>query len=479
MVAVPVQRFDLFLHACRLLQRYRQYTPGLHGVGLEVALAIHSYRSHHPTHCPLPWVGQGDGLSIQAVAADICDPFYRKQHPQLPETLIWPIFNQGEDGLIRPLSPSHPGGKHAEWRWLKACNSQEGIGCHAIAPHLWQDDDFLASDRDLCPFRLYDGRFPFTVDQGRQTCGFDAHPCGWQSGFPKMLQIVGKGMEARVLQTPWTAKMWQMLVPPEQPIPLYPFLVAMGFGHATLGATASLTPEKLQQFLGLDDTLFAQLFDAQTHSPLNQELLASIDQDPPPTLGSPPFLLPHRAQPAGGKVILDPDEPPKFQGSGLPVGASRDPLMAERRRRRQLERTPHHNDLLSQFRRWFRLAGLEVREDAQYFDFLAVGGDRVLLAEVKLLYQRDSAEGIQELIGQLLYYEHFTLTPWREQGYRICKAAVFDQPPFGEYIDFLADLGIFSYWLTEDHHIDGREESLRLLRQMEVQVRPDPEFECG
>ncbi|MEN9220561.1 MAG: hypothetical protein Q6K08_07110 [Thermostichales cyanobacterium GMQP_bins_62] len=242
-------------------------------------------------------------------------------------------------------------------------------------------------------------------------------------------------------------------------------------GPPPLGQSGSLSPEDLRDYLGLERELFQSLFDSNPQSPLNHALLTGI---PEPVQVS--FLLPPRGQPTGGKVILEPDEPPKFHSSGLPAGAGQDPLLAERRRRRQLERTPHHNRILTQFRRWFRLAGLEVREDPHYFDFLAVGADRVLLAEVKLLYQRDMAESIQELVGQLLYYEYFTLTPWREHGYQICKAAVFDQPPFGEYIDFLADLGIFSYWLTEDEYIDGREESLRLLRHMEVTIRPDPEF---
>jgi len=475
MAAVDVQRFDLFLTACRLLQRYRQRTSGFHPVGFEVALAIQYYRTQMGERSLLPWVGQGEGMPIEQVATQICDPFYRKDHPHLPGSFIWPIFNQGEDGVIRPLLPSHHNGTTTEWRWIKACNSQQGIGCHAIAHHLWQDEEFLGNDRDLCPFRLYDGKYPFTVDQGRQTCGFDAHPCGWESGFPKMLQILGKGKESRVLQTRWTPKMWQMLVPPDHPIPVYPLMVALAFGHAHLGQGGSLTPAMLQENLGFSDELFQVLFDLNPDAPLNQEFLTGHAVGiPNPEEVS--FLLPPRSQPTGGKVILDPDEPPKFQSSGVPAGGVQDPLLAERRRRRQLERTPHHNEILRQFRRWFRLAGLEVREDPHYFDFLAVGGNRVLLAEVKLLYQRDMAEGIQEVVGQLLYYEYFTLNPWREHGYQICKAAVFDHPPFGEYIDFLADLGIFTYWLTEDHAIDGREESLRLLRQMEVQVRPDPEF---
>jgi hypothetical protein len=40
----------------------------------------------------------------------------------------------------------------------------------------------------------------------------------------------------------------------------------------------------------------------------------------------------------------------------------------------------------------------------------------------------------------------------------------------------LRDLGIATYWINEQQMIDGPESSLRLLRQMEVRVRPDPEL---
>ncbi len=117
-----------------------------------------------------------------------------------------------------------------------------------------------------------------------------------------------------------------------------------------------------------------------------------------------------------------------------------------------------------------------MREDHQWFDFLAVTPDSLLLAEVKLLYHQDISEAIQELVGQLLFYERFALGPWLEQGYSVQKAAVFNRPPLGDYIDFLKDLSISTYWLTEDHKIDGPEESLRYLRYLEIQVAPDPEF---
>ncbi len=119
---------------------------------------------------------------------------------------------------------------------------------------------------------------------------------------------------------------------------------------------------------------------------------------------------------------------------------------------------------------------MEVREDQHYFDFLAVKDSQVLLAEIKLLYHQDIAETMQELVGQLLYYEHFTLGPWQRQGYQVQKAAVLDRPPYSAYIDFLRHHGIITFWLTENGEIDGAESALRRLRQMGVQVRPDPEL---
>jgi hypothetical protein len=505
MIAISVQRYDLFIQASRLLQRYRQLNPELRSVGVEVALAIQyhraqleSRRAYERQIDPLPWIGSARGMTMQQVAQQICDPFYTKKHLHLPslepsgEALIWPLFNQGEEGLIQPLAPSHLGGSLTERRWLKGCNSQEGIGCHALAHHLWQDENFLAEDRDLCPFRLYDGHYPLDVDQGRQTCGFDDHPCGWQPGHPKMLQIIGKGRQAEILQAPWTEAMWRMLIPVHRPIPVYPVLVILYFGHEDLQQGRTMvTPEQFRLDLSFSLTQFRQIFDLNPDSFLNHHLLSLAEQPPLEwdTSGttSVSFSTPLRAlhsihqpnQPAGGRVVLDPDEPPQFRSSGLAGRTGADPLLAERRRRRQLERSARHNELLHRFRRWFRLAGLEVREDQLYFDFLAVGHGYLLLAEIKLLYQQDMSESIQEVVGQLLFYERFTLLSWIEQGYRIQKAAVFDRPPLGEYIRFLADLGIATYWLTEDHRIDGSEDSLRWLRQMEVQTRPDPEFPDG
>ncbi len=483
--AVPVQRYDLFVQASRLLQRYRQLTPELRPIGLEVALAIQYHRAQAGSGSLLPAVGSPHGLPLQQVAQRICDPFYSKVHPLLPtlpetgEPLVWPLFNQGENGLVQPLAPSKVGGKLAERRWLKACNSQEGIGCHALAAHLWQDERFLAEDRDLCPFRLYDGRYPLSVDQGRQTCGFDDHPCGWQAGHPKMLQVVGKGKQAEILLPHWTEDMWAMLIPPHRPLPIYPLLVMLYFGQETLQkGRSSLSVEQFRLDFQFSHSQLKLLFDTHPEHPLNRHLLALAAQ-PEVEWGSAdllPSMPPLLHQPAGGKVVLDPDEPPQFRSSGIPACAGTDPLMAERRRRRQLERSERHNEILHHFRRWFRLAGLEVREDQHTFDFLAVADGHLLLAEVKLLHHKDAAEALQEVVGQLFYYERFALTPWIEQGFSVQKAAVFDGPPPDPYIRFLEDLGIATYWINEQQMIDGPESSLRLLRQMEVRVRPDPEL---
>ncbi len=487
MIAISIQRYDLFILASRLLQRYRQLTPDLRPLGLELALAIqyHRTQSHLDHPHQLPWIGAATGMSTQQLAQTICDPFYLKSHPYLPtlrsgstpQDLIWPLFNQGNNGLVQPLAPSHLGGKFTERRWLKACNSQEGIGCHALAAHLWRDPSFLAEDRDLCPFRLYGGHYPLSIDQGRQTCGFDDHPCGWKPGLPKMLQVVGKGHQAEVLQAHWTEDMWAMLVPEHRPMPVYPVMVMLYFGHQGLqqGRTI-LTPEQFRLDFNFSMVQFRQLFLLDPDQSLNQQLVLEAEKPQPDWGSTPPtdWQLPTLHQPLGGRVLLDPDDPPTFRASGLPAGG--DPLMSERRRRRQLERSPKHNEILHSFRRWFRLAGLEVREDQHYFDFLAVTDTCIVLAEIKLLYYQDMAEIIQEVIGQLFYYERFALVPWIEQGYPVHKAAVFDYPPLGDYVDFLMDLGISTYWITEDQYIDGPEISLRLLRQLEVQVRPDPEY---
>lgn len=486
MVAISIQRYDLFLQASRLLQRYRRLALGLRPAGVEVALAIQHARDR------LPWVGDAEGLPMQRVASDICDPFYAKVHRCLPagtdgKPLVWPLFHQDAKGVAQPILPQSCAAKQAEYRWMKACNGQAGVGCHAVAAHMWSDEDFLDGDRDVCPLRFYDGHFPMTVDQGRQRCRFDDHPCGWQPGYPKMLQVIGGGLEAEVFRVEWTPAMWRMLVPERHPLPAYPVMVALYFGNEGLqNRRTTLTPEYMCLDLGLEPWLFRQLFDLNPDAAFNRPLLDAASQAelsetspfaPPESISlsawSLPTLLP---QPTGGQVVLDPEEPPQYSHSGLPAGASADPLTAERRRRRQLERTPAHDELLRQFRRWLRLAGLEVREDREYFDLLAIRDGVVILAEVKLLYSQDMGENIRELVGQLLYYERFVLAPWVEQGYKVLKAAIVDRPPLGEYIDFLSDLDIATYWLTETGEIDGGEDSLRLLRQMNVQVRPDPEF---
>ncbi|MEM9567986.1 MAG: hypothetical protein AAF974_06720 [Cyanobacteria bacterium P01_E01_bin.34] len=485
MAAILVHRYDLFLQAMQLLHRYSRSAMGFHPHGLEVALAICSADR-------LPWVGDAKGMTLAEIAAEICDSFYRKSHTNLPHLqdgtdLIWPLFNHDGRGVPQPILPQSATDHYWERRWLKACNGQSGIGCHASSPSMWRDEEFLNGDRDVCPLRFYDGSFPMTVDQGRQRCRFDDHPCGWQPGFPKMLQVVGSGPEAEVFRIDWTETMWNMLVPTNNPIPIYPAIAALYFGNESMSRNRKvISPEQFADDLGVPGWQLRQVFDVNSDAPLNHAILTAADQQESVPDFDPfnrdtehlsswsiPQLLP---QPIGGHILLDPDEPPDYASSGLPSGDLCDPLMAERRRRRQLERTPKHNELLRQFRRWFRLAGIEVREDRQFFDFLAVKDNRVLLAEVKLLYHQDMAESMQELIGQLFYYERFAAAPWVERGFSVVKAAVFDRPPLGEYITFLADLGIATFWLTTDEHIDGSESSLRLLRQMDVQVRADPEL---
>ncbi|MGK7908711.1 MAG: hypothetical protein AB4040_16005 [Synechococcus sp.] len=484
MAAISVLRYDLFVQAMQLLHGYSRYAVGFRPQGLEVALAIQAGDL-------MPWVGDAKGMTLAEIASTICDPFYCKSHPHLPSlpdgtALIWPLFNGDAGGMPQPILPQSSSDQYWERRWLKACNGQEGIGCHASSPSMWRDAEFLNGDRDLCPLRFYDGQFPMNVDQGRQRCRFDDHPCGWQAGFPKMLQVVGSGPDAEVFRIDWTETMWSMLVPNNQPLPIYPVMVSLYFGNSTLQKQRqTLSPEQFAEDLGLQGWQMRKIFDVDSESPFNRSILSAACQQemfPETELlshasrhlssWSIPQLLP---QPTGGHILLDPDEPPDYTSSGLPSGDRYDPLMAERRRRRQLERTPKHNEILLQFRRWFRLAGMEVREDRQFFDFLAVKDNRVLLAEVKLLYQQDMAESIQETVGQLFYYERFAAAPWVERGFSVVKAAVFDRPPLGEYVQFLADLGIASFWLTDAGQIDGPEDSLRILRQMDVQVRSDPE----
>jgi len=382
------------------------------------------------------------------------------------------VFSQDAQGLPKPTLPQDP-------RWLKAGNGQQGIGCHAQALHFWHSPSFLAEDRDLCPFRVYDGVTSLALDQGRQQCGFDGNPCGWQPGLPKFLQVLGRSAQAQVFRAESNLGMWQVLIP--EPLPVYPLLMTLYFGQERLGLGVRwLSPEVLRRDLHFPPSWFEVLFNADPQQPENQELLklAQAPEQPLLVRFSPPMLVEvtGRPRPTSGHLVLDPEEPPRYQKSGIPAGLSQDPLLAERRRRRQLERTQAHDQVLKNFRRWFRWAGKEVREDPDTFDFLAVDDRLVLLAEIKILGQRDLAEAIQETIGQLLYYEHFALAPWRQAGYPLLRAAVFDHPPLGDYVFFLAKLDIHCFWLDEQGRIDGPAQSLLVLEHMGVGVRPDPEL---
>jgi len=478
--SLPLGRYDLFLLAGRLLGQHLRRHPGVRPRGVEVALAIQYFRDL------VPEVGAGPGIRLEEVAGRICDGLYRKHDPRLPlgphsQALIWPLLSLDGDGVPQPMLPQ--GGHTPDFRWHKLVNGQRGIGCHAAAHHFWLDSDFVESDRDLCPFRVYDGTTPLTIDQGRQKCGFDGNPCGWEPGMPKFLQVIGRGLEARLSRIPWTVPMWQGLVPEGQALPVYPVIAALYFGSETLArGRRAISPDQFRADFGFEPAVFDVLFDCRTSHPLNRRLLAHIDDPLPDEPLASPFLVPvlpgeaERGRPTGGRLVVDPDEKPRYQKQGGPGGVYRDPLLAERRRRRQLERTPQHDQLLTHFRRWFRLAGKEVREDADTFDFLAIDERIVLLAEVKILGQQDTAEAIQETIGQLLYYERFALAPWREEGYPVARAAVFERPPYGDYVTFLRDLNIHTFWLDEGGQIDGPEESLALLRSLDVQVRFDPEL---
>lgn len=483
-VALPLGRFDLFLQAGRLLSHHLARAGGIQARAFETALALQYFREL------VPVVGSERGIGLDEVAGRICDGMYRKSDGRLPrgpqgEDLIWPLLNLDRDGVPQPLLPQTS--EQSDFRWHKLCNGQRGIGCHAAALHFWQDNSFIESDRDLCPFRVYDGQTPLMIDQGRQKCGFDGNPCGWQPGLPKFLQVLGPGRDAQLSRVPWTVRMWQALVPPEAALPVYPVIASLYFAAPHLvHERHSITPEQFRADFGFDEEVFAALFNGNRNQPLNRHLLESIDAPLPDTpLTAAQLMLPvlpperERSRPTGGRLVVDPDEKPRYARSNKSSGISQDPLLAERRRRRQLERTARHDETLTQFRRWFRLAGKEVREDTDTFDFLAIDENLVLLAEIKILGQQDLADAIQETVGQLLYYRRFALAPWREEGYPIAMAAVFERPPFGEFVDFLREVNIHTYWIGEDQHIDGPEESLALIRALGVQVRADPELMRG
>lgn len=476
-----LQRYDLFIEASRLLHRYLEQTPECKPRALEVALAVQYFQAD------IPEVGQIDQkgstqthLSLEDLAL-LCSKFHQKEHPALPREAIWPLFNQDSHGMPRALLLED----HS--RWHKASNGQQGIGCHAQALNFWKNIEFLESDRDLCPFRVYDSATPLTIDQGRQKCGFDGNPCGWQPGLPKFLQILGRGIHAEVHRGDWSPVMWHYLVPAYKPLPFYPLAQFIYFGNQSLQkGRSTISSEEMREDFHFSEALWLELFDMDPESPLNKIWLSEAQYPPQRADHEHPYPLTSlqmpqkvdRPRPHGGRLVLDPEESPQYQRSGIPAALTRDPLLAERRRRRQLERTAEHDQILKKFRRWFRLAGKEVREDADTFDFLAVDESLVLLAEIKLLGQQDMAEVIQETLGQLLYYERFALAPWKEAGYPVYKAAVFDRPPLGDYAAFLTDLDIHVFWLDSDGRIDGMPEGLKLLEHLDVEVRMDPELAC-
>jgi hypothetical protein len=455
-----LQRYDLFIEASRLLHRYLEQTPECKPRALEVALAVQYFQAD------IPEVGQiGQKGSAQS-------------HLSLEDLAL---FNQDSHGMPRALLLKD------HTRWHKASNGQQGIGCHAQALNFWKNIEFLESDRDLCPFRVYDTATPLTIDQGRQKCGFDGNPCGWQPGLPKFLQILGRGIHAEVHRGDWSPVMWHYLVPAYKPLPFYPLAQFIYFGNQSLQkGRSTISPEEMREDLHFSEALWLELFDMDPENPLNKIWLNEAQYPPQLADDEHPYPLKSlqmpqkvdRPRPHGGRLVLDPEESPQYQRSGIPAALTRDPLLAERRRRRQLERTAEHDQILKKFRRWFRLAGKEVREDADTFDFLAVDESLVLLAEVKLLGQQDMAEIIQETLGQLLYYERFALAPWKEAGYPVYKAAVFDRPPLGDYAAFFADLDIHVFWLDSDGRIDGMPEGLKLLEHLGVEVRMDPELAC-
>ncbi|WP_287127576.1 hypothetical protein [Candidatus Cyanaurora vandensis] len=454
-------RYDLFVAAGPLLAHYQSRHPGFHAREVALALVIQHYQAQ------IPVVGSGTGIDLDQLVL-LCDQLYHKRHSQLGEKAIWPPFSHDAQGFPRSVPAQDP-------HWYKASNGQQGLGCHAQAVHFWHNPTFLAEDRDLCPFRVYDGVTALTLDQGRQQCGFDGNPCGWLPGLPKFLQVLGRNHQAQVLRAVANLGMWQTLVP--EPIPLFPLLIQLYFAQPELSPTVQvLTPELFFQEFHLEG--LSILFSTDPQQPENRELLrlARLPAQPAPRLHHPQEPSSTRPRPTGGHLVLDPEELPRYQRSGLPAGLSQDPLLAERRRRRQLERTKAHDLVLKNFRRWFRLAGKEVREDPDTFDFLAIDDQLVLLAEIKCLGQQDTAEAIQEVVGQLAYYEYFALAPWRQAGFPIVRAAVFDHPPLADYLTFLAQLDINCYWLDEQGRIDGSAPSLTLLEKLGIAVRLDPEL---
>ena len=116
-----------------------------------------------------------------------------------------------------------------------------------------------------------------------------------------------------------------------------------------------------------------------------------------------------------------------------------------------------HEDCLYQFANLFP----RDKEWKADYDLLVIGDPGVLLVEVKTL-RDDARDQLRLALGQLFWYEHFSVAP-RFPTHKVFRLIVTDRAPPGAIVNFLEGHRIGSVWLTPHKQISYSDLAGRVL----------------
>jgi hypothetical protein len=123
------------------------------------------------------------------------------------------------------------------------------------------------------------------------------------------------------------------------------------------------------------------------------------------------------------------------------------------------KRKAAHEDCLYRFANLFP----RDKEWKADYDLLVIADPCVLLVEVKTL-RDDARDQLRLALGQLLWYEHFSVVP-SFPTHKLFRLVVTDRTPPVEFVDFLEGQRIGSVWLTRHKEISYSEVAGRILDQ--------------
>jgi len=167
----------------------------------------------------------------------------------------------------------------------------------------------------------------------------------------------------------------------------------------------------------------------------------------------------------GANQITNPAMLMPRRGASATAPLAIDPLDQARRMELVRERTEQHQRLVASMAELYLARGIIPVEGD--FDLLVEVNGVAVLHEMKTLTDTNERLQVMHAVGQLFYYEYFSVPHEVGTSSRIEKAVVFDRVLADQsHIDYLESLGIYIYWRTPEEEINGTPISMVFLRSL-------------